>query len=206
MRNTILVLSILLASSSQAAEIAVGAQHVIALSMGEERFAGGELTIEQGRGFAAFVDLFWSERFSTRAAATFVNPAVILFPDAPPPSDVDLGTLGMDIYSATARVHFAPRSRVSAYAGAGGALVLLGNLEDRFGDELELELDPVTTFVAEGGVRYRVAPRITLELGVTYLPLEGDLQILRADDPRIPLPATVAVDPLIVSAGASWRF
>jgi len=203
--RTILVL-LLFAGSVQAAEIAAGAQHVIALAMGEERFDGGELTIENGRGFAAFVDVFWSERFSTRAAATFVNPAVILFRDTPPPNDVDLGTLGMDIYSATARFHFAPRSRFSAYVGAGGALVLFGNLEDRFGDDLELELDPVTTFVAEGGMRYRVAPRITLELGAAWLPLEGEPQVRRANDPRIPIPAKVAVDPLIVSAGASWRF
>ena len=66
--RTILVL-LFFAGSVQAAEIAAGAQHVIALAMGEERFDGGDLTIENGRGFAAFVDVFWSERFSTRAAA-----------------------------------------------------------------------------------------------------------------------------------------
>jgi hypothetical protein len=206
MRKAILLLCFLLTPCVHAAEIAAGAQHVIALAMGEERFDGGELTIEQGGGFAAFVDVFWSERFSTRAAATFLNPAVILFADETPPGDVDLGTLGLDIYSATARVHFAPRSRVSGFAGAGGALVVIGNLEDRFGDDLELVFDPKMTFVAEGGVRYRVAPRFTLELSVAYLPLEAEPDVSRADDPRIPLPATVSVDPLIVSAGASWRF
>lgn len=206
MRTTILLLLFFLTTSVHAAELAAGAQHVIGLAMGEERFDGGELTIEQGRGFAAFVDVFWSERFSTRAAATFINPAVILFPDTPPPADLDLGTLGLDIYSATARLHFAPRARISAFAGAGGALVVIGNLEDRFGDDLEVVFDPEITLVAEGGVRYRVTPRLTVELNAAYLPLEAKPDVLRANDPRIPLPATLSVDPLIVSAGASWRF
>ena len=206
MRNAILLLCILLTTSVHAAELAAGAQHVIGQAMGEERFDGGELTIEEGRGFAAFVDVFWSERFSTRAAATFINPVVVLFSDTPPPADVDLGTLGLDIYSATARVHFAPRARISTFAGAGGAVVVIGNLEDRFSDDLELVFDPEITFVVEGGVRYRVTPRITVELSAAYLPLEAKPDVLRANDPRIPLPATVSVDPLIVSVGASWRF
>ncbi|MEO8383549.1 MAG: hypothetical protein ABI779_28080 [Acidobacteriota bacterium] len=206
MRNAILLLCLVLAVSANAAEVAAGAQHVLALSTGEERFDGGKVTFEPGRGFAAFVDVFWSERFSTRAAATFVNPAVILFADATPPGDVDLGTMGLDIYAATARIHFASRSRFSAFAGAGGALVVIGNLEDRFGDDLDLQFDPKMTFVAEGGVRYRIAPRITLELGAAWLPLEVEPDIRKANDPRIPIPSTVSVDPLIVSAGASWRF
>lgn len=206
MRSAIVTLGLLLAAPVLAAEVEAGAQHLVAIAMGESRFDGGELTFEQGRGFGAFVEVFWSEWFSTRAAATFVNPAVILFPEAPPPNDVDLGTLGLDIYSATARVHFAGRSRFSAYAGAGGALVVIGNLDDRFGENVEIEFDAKTTLVAEAGVRYRIRPRIALEVGVMYLPLEAEPNVRRATDPRIPLPASVAVDPLIVSAGASWRF
>jgi outer membrane protein W len=84
--------------------------------------------------------------------------------------------------------------------------VFIGNLDDRFGDDIEVEFDPELTFVAEGGVRYRIHPRIALEVGVTYVPLEATADMLRANDPRVPLPRTVAVDPLIVNVGAAWRF
>jgi outer membrane protein W len=178
--------------------IEAGAQHVIAMTTGDT----GALDVEPGRGFGAFVEVFWREGLSTRAAATFVNPAAILYPESSP-SNVDLGTLGLDVYSATARWHLAPRSRISAYAGGGGAFVLIGNLEDRFGSEVEIDFDPELTFVAEGGLRYRFRERIFVELGVTYLPLEGNADVRRTN---VTLPETFAFDPLIVSAGAAWRF
>jgi len=202
MRRASFFLLLLLALPLHAAEIEAGGQHVIAMPSGDT----GTLDIKTSRGFSAHVEVFWSDRVSTRGAATFLNPAAILFPDSPPPTDVDLGTLGLDIYSATARIHFGTHARVSAFAGGGAALVVIGNLDDQFGDAVEVELDPETTFVAEAGLRYRLFPRVVLEMGVTYMPLEAEANTLRATDPRYPLPSTIAVDPLIVSVGAAWRF
>lgn len=202
MRSISLLLAVLLCASLAAAEVEAGAQHVVVLPTGDT----GTLDIVAGRGFAVFADVVWSPRFSTRAAATFVNPAAILFPDEPPPADVDLGTLGLDIYSVTVRVHCGGRLRFSAFAGAGGALFVIGNLDDYFGEAIEAEFDPEVTVLVEGGVRYRIHPRVSLELGVAYLPLEAEAGILLASDPRAPLPSTLGLDPLIVSAGASWRF
>ena len=195
MRRAFVFVLLLLAAPLHAADIEAGGQHVIGIPLGDS----GELDIVTSRGFGAHVEVFWSERVSTRVTAVFLNPAAILFPENPPPSDLDLGTLGLDIYSATARVHFARYARFSAYAGGGAAFVSIGNLDDRFGDEVEINFDPVTTFVVEGGVRYRIHPRIVLELGAAYLPLE-------LDDAPPPLQPTVGVDPLIVSVGAAWRF
>ena len=178
-----LLLLILLAAPLHASDVEAGAQHAIAM------FGDNEgLEIDTSRGFGAHVEVFWSDALSTRAAATFLNPAVFT-PEA------DLGTMGLDIWSATARWHLAPRSRLSGYAGAGAALVTIGNLDDQFGDEIEVEFDPEIAAVVEGGLRYRIHPRIVLELGVTYLPLEAE-----SDG------TTIAVDPMIVSAGAAWRF
>lgn len=199
MKRTLLI--ILFATTMRAAEIEAGAAHVIAVPRDR-----GTLDIEVSRGFAAHAEVFFSDALSTRVAATFLNPAAILFPEDPPPSDVDLGTLGMDVYSATARYHFAPRARLSGFAGAGGALVVLGDLDDQFGTDVEVELDPELTLLGEGGLRYRFRERIILEMSVAYMPLEADSQILRAGDPRYPVPETVTVNPLIVSVGAAWRF
>jgi len=190
---------LLFATSLEATDVEVGAQHVVSIPRDE-----GTLDIEVSRGFGAHAEVFWRDTVSTRFTATFLNPAAILFPENPPPSDVDLGTLGLDIYSATARYHFG--SRLSGFAGGGAALVVIGNLDDQFGEDVELEFDQETTFVVEGGLRYRFRPSIVLELGVTYLPLEAEPEMLRANDPRYPLPSTVTVNPVIVSAGAAWRF
>ncbi|HEX6095048.1 MAG TPA: hypothetical protein VF432_01895 [Thermoanaerobaculia bacterium] len=195
MRRAFVFLLLLLAVPLHAADVEAGAQHVIAIPRGDS----GELDIATSRGFGAHVEVFWSDRVSTRVAAVLVNPAAILYPDDPPPSDLDLGTLGLDIYSVTARVHLAPRRGFSAFAGGGAALVSVGNLDDRFGEEVEIEFDPETTFVAEAGVRYRIHPRIVLEVGAAYLPLE-------LNGAPAPVPPTIGVDPLIVSAAAAWRF
>ena len=192
MKRFLLVL--LFATSLRAADVEVGAQHVVFIPRDS-----GTLDIEVSRGFGAHAEVFWRDAVSTRFAATFLNPASILFPENPPPGDVDLGTLGLDIYSATARFHVPLRGGFSAFAGAGPAYVSIGNLDDRFGEAVEIDFDPQTTFVAEAGIRYRVHPRVVLEAGASYLPLE-----LNGAPP--PLQPTVGIDPLTISAGAAWRF
>jgi outer membrane protein with beta-barrel domain len=193
------IVLLLLALPLAAADFEVGVQHVVAIPMGDS----GDLDVPLGRGFAASGEWFVSPRVSARASVLFVNPEAILFPSTPPPNDVDLGTIGLDLYSVTARYHFAPERRLSAFVGGGGALAVIGNLDDQFGDEVEAEFDNETTFLVEGGVRYRFRPRIFFELSATYVPLEAEPKLVRS---AYPLPDTIGLDPLIVSLGVSWRF
>jgi len=195
-----LLLVLLLALPVAAADVEAGVQHVGTIMTGDSSFDGGELDVESSRGFAASAEVFWSERLSTRLAGTFINPVAVLNP-----GDVDLNTVSLDVYSASARWHFAPEHRFSAYAGAGVAYVSFGNLEERFADDLEMNLDPETALLAEAGVRYRFRPRLFFDLGVTYMPLEGEPVVIR-NNRNLPLPATIAFDPVTLSAGASWRF
>jgi hypothetical protein len=190
---------LLLALPVAAADIELAIHHVVAFPMGES----GDLDIPMSRGFSASGEVFFTRRVSAQATALFINPEAILYPATPPPDDVDLGTLGLDVYYATARWHFAPERRISAFAGGGAALVMIGNLDDQFGDEVEAEFDDEVTFVVEGGLRYRFRSRLFLLLSATYLPLKPETRVIRTS---VPLPETVGVDPLIVSAGASWRF
>jgi opacity protein-like surface antigen len=202
MRVWIAIVALFVARTLCAADFELGAQHVVMKANGE----AGDLNIETSRGFAASGEAFWTEGFSTRLAVTFLNPAAILFPSDPPPDDVDLGTLGLDLYSATARWHVAPRSRFSAYAGAGGALANIGNLDDQFGEDVEIEFEPETAWVVEAGLRYRFRPGIYLEAGATYMGLDAESDVRRSNDSRLDLPERVGIDPLIVSVGAAWRF
>ena len=202
MRVLIAIAALFLAGTLCAADFELGAQHLAMMATGD----AGDLEIETSRGFSASGEVFWTDAFSTRAVAAFLNPAAILYPRNPPPDDVDLGTLGLDLYSATARWHFAPRSRFSAYAGAGGALASIGNLDDQFGEDVEIEFEAETAWVVEAGLRYRFRPRIYLEAGVTYMALDAESDVRRSNDSRLDLPESVGVDPLIVSVGAAWRF
>jgi outer membrane protein W len=177
--------------------------HLATTMRGETAFDGGELDIAPSRGFGASAEVFVSERLSTQFAATFLNPEATLLPDSG--SDVELGTLGLEIYSLTARYHLAPRSRFSYFAGGGAALVSFGNLEDRFGDDLELEYGTETTFLVEMGVRYRFQPRVFLDVAVSYMPLEAEAELVR-NDTAIAAPSRLSLDPVTVSVGASWRF
>jgi outer membrane protein W len=201
MRPAFAILMVLAAAlPCAAADLELGIRHLAMTPMASGSFDGGEVEIVSSRGFGATAEVFWTPRVSTQFAATFVNPATFLNP-----ADVDLGTFGIDTYALTARYHFCPQARFSPFAGGGGALVVFGDLEDRFGDDLEMTFDRQTAFLVEGGLRYRVRPSIILDVAVSYMPLDATPNFVR-NDTTLVLPATVAVDPLTLSVGASWRF
>ena len=189
------VFLVLLALPALGADFEAGLRHVGVFAAGDS----GALDIALSRGFAATGEVFWTERVSTQFAASFVNPEAILEPANAEP--VDLGTLGLDVYSVTARYHFTPEARFSAFAGAGAAVVSIGNLDDQFGDDYEAEFESETTWLVEAGVRYRVLPRLFFDVGASYLPLGAQPERARG-----PVPAELNVDPVTVSIGAAWRF
>ena len=111
----------------------------------------------------------------------------------------------MDTYSLTARYHAAPDARFSPFVGAGGAVVIFGDLEDRFGDDLEMTFDRELGLLVEGGVRVRLVDNVRIEVSASYMPLEATPNHVR-NDTGVALPDSVKVDPLTISAGAAWRF
>lgn len=205
----LLALVLLLAAPLHAADFEFGIRHLSMRPMGDGAFEFGELEIVSSRGFAATAEVFWTPRISTQLAGTFVNPAAILRPaniiTVLPVEDVDLGTFGIDTYSLTARFHFAHDARFSPFVGAGPALVIFGDLEDRFGDEIEMTFDREIAVLVEGGLRYRIFTNVYLDAAVSYMPLEATPNHVRNDTP-VALPEMVKVDPFTISAGAAWRF
>lgn len=203
MKVRLLFVAALFAAVPALAQFEVGGRYVLTMLRGDSAFAGGTLDVDSSQGFEACAELFVSPRVSARASAIFIQPATILFPAAPPPNDVDLGTLGINPITLTARWHFRPESRLQGYAGAGAAIVRFGNLDDQFGDEVEAELENETTFVGEAGVRYQAGAKVALEAGVTYMSLEATLDVRKTN---VPLPETLKLDPLFLTMGVNWRF
>jgi hypothetical protein len=201
-----LVLLCSLATAARAAGFEAGIRHVVSIPMASQESGAGELDIPLSRGFAVTGETYLSPRASVMASIAFLNPEAILYPASGDPSDVDLGTLGMEVYSVTGRWQFVRKGRWSAFGGAGPAFVRFGNLDDRFGEAILATVHNETTFAAEGGVRFQFRPRLAFEVSAAWLPLEGDVEVQQSSDPRVTLPSSVALDPVIVSIGASWRF
>jgi outer membrane protein W len=199
MRRIVIALLLLLPLPAGAAGLEVSIRHVVAQTTGD----AGDLDLPLSRGFGASAGVFWTDRFSTNASVMLVNPEAILFPSNPPAEPVDLGTLGLNVYSLTGRWHIATSRRLGAYVGAGGAIVAIGNLDDQFGDQVYADFENETTFVVEGGLRYRFRPHIFFELGAMYVPLDATPRVQKTN---VPLPETLGVDPVMVSIAAGWRF
>ncbi|HEV7764946.1 MAG TPA: OmpW family outer membrane protein [Thermoanaerobaculia bacterium] len=190
----------LLALPLRAADLELGMRHISSSPRANGAFGNNEIDVEASRGFAATAEVFWTSRVSTQLAGTFVNPPAFIFPE-----DMDLGTFGIDTYSLTARYHLAPDARFSAFAGGGAAIVIFGDLEDRFADDIEMTFDRETALLVEGGLRYRASSRVVIDVAVSYMPLEATPNHVR-NDTTVPLPESVKLDPLMVSVGAAWRF
>jgi outer membrane protein W len=193
MKRLAVLAALLIALPLAAREFEAGVRHVI-VTTGDT----GDLDVKLSRGFAATGEVYFlRHRFSTELSATFVNPEAI-FAD-----EVDLGTLGLQTTALTARWNMRPESHLTFFVGAGPALVTIGNLDDQFDDEVEIDFDSELTVVGEAGLRYRVIPRLALVLTVAYTPVKATPNVRRSN---ITLPRQLAIDPMTFGIGATWRF
>jgi outer membrane protein W len=203
MRRSFAIILLLAAMPLAGADVEIGVRHLSMWPAGEGARDAGSIDVVSSRGFGVGAEVFWTPAFSTQLAGTFFNPAAFL---ESPEGTVDLNTLGIDTWSLSARYDLAPEARWSGFAGAGVALVSFGNLEERFGDTLEIELENHATWLAEGGIRYRYRPRLTLDVAVAWMPVEGKARSIRNDGPHPAPPSSVRLDPVTLSVGAAWRF
>lgn len=148
-------------------------------------------------GFGVTAEVFWIPRISTQLSASFSQPQAILN------GDLDLGTLGINPISLTARFHLRPSARIAPFVGGGPAVVMLGNLDDYFGDDVEADFDHERTFVVEAGVRLRSGPHVVMEMTVSRISLTARPNIRKTN---VALPSPLSIDPIIAGAGIIWRF
>jgi hypothetical protein len=179
-----------------AADFEAGVRHVVVLFSESE---GIDLPVS--RGWAVSSEIYWSKRWSLHTEASFINPAV--FSQQPSGDEVDLDTLNIDTYAATIRWNRG--SRWSSFAGAGAAWVVPGALDDRFGEALEINLENQLTFIVEGGLRWRVHPRVTVDATASWMPLTSPLDV-RRNEGQMVLPDEIELNPLTLSGGVAWRF
>lgn len=154
---------------------------------------------DSDQGFGIGLNVFWSNRVSTEFTASKFSP------EAAFESDVDFGNSSLDMIpiTATLQFHFAPDSRIDPYIGAGVAYVLFDEFDSSNLDELNLgaiDVDDDYGFVINAGLSFDITPNFAILADAKYVPVESEITASGL------APATLEINPLILSVGASFQF
>lgn len=168
------------------------------------------LELDSAEGFGAGVAWFWSENVATElAAARISTPATLRF-TTPPVDSFELGDVEITPVTLMLRYHFAPSGFIDPYIGAGAAYVMLDKFEGGAGLG-EIGLDRITIedeygYAANAGISIRITPSIRLRLDGRYLAIETETRARFTGDPEETDPVDIEIEPLLISAGVSFRF
>ena len=159
-----------------------------------------DFNFDSDQGFGIGLNVFWSNRISTEFVASQFSP------EAAFEGDVDFGSSSLDMIpiTATLQFHFAPDSRFDPYVGAGVAYVLFDEF-DGLDDLDELDIDEIDVdddygFVVNAGMSFDITPNFAIVADAKYVPIEAEINASGL------APATLEINPLILSAGASFQF
>ena len=155
-----------------------------------------DLEFEEDMGVGVLYNRFWTNSFSTEFAYQRLGADLTAsFEDI----DEQVGSLDLDVLSATAQLHFAKGSMISPYIGGGVAYVSgeVGSIDE---DELEdADLENEIEFLANAGLNVGLGRGFALFLDGKYILSEargeGD-----TDDEAL------EINPLIISGGIKFRF
>ncbi|MHB0972367.1 MAG: OmpW/AlkL family protein [Thermoanaerobaculia bacterium] len=158
-----------------------------------------DFNFDSDQGFGIGLNVFWSNRISTEFTASMFSP------EAAFEGDVDFGNSSLDMIplTATLQFHFAPDSRIDPYIGAGVAYVLFDEFDNDELDELDfgaIDVDDDYGFVLNAGLSFDITPNFAILGDVRYVPIESEITASGL------APSTLEINPLIISAGASFQF
>ncbi|HYC90547.1 MAG TPA: OmpW family outer membrane protein [Thermoanaerobaculia bacterium] len=155
-----------------------------------------DLEFEEDMGVGVLYNRFWTSSFSTEFAYQRLGADLtISFEDI----DEEVGSLDLDILSATGQFHFAKGSMISPYIGGGVAYVSgeVGTIDD---DELEdTDLENEIEFLANAGLNVGLGRGFAVFLDGKYILYEARGEGDTEDD-------ALEVNPLIISGGIKFRF
>jgi outer membrane protein W len=155
-----------------------------------------DVEFDEDMGVGILYNRFWTNRFSTEVAYQRLGADLTLsFEDVAE----DVGSLDLDILSATAQLHFMRGGVVSPYIGGGAAYISgeAGSIdEDELGDtDLENEVE----FLANAGINVGLGRGFAVFLDGKYIVYEARGE---GDDEG----DAIDINPLILSGGIKWRF
>lgn len=162
---------------------------------------GVELDAEMGYGLAA--NIFFG-RISTEFAIYRVENELVFRRRAASSSG---DAVEMMPITGVLQFHFAPNGFIDPYIGAGGAYVLLDDVDAP--DELNnldfesIDFDDDIGLVLNAGIGIRITNNFGITLDGKYVPLESSATARRTTGAQ---DTTFDINPIILSAGVSIRF
>lgn len=158
-------------------------------------------------GFGVGINAYLTDAVSAEFTATLVEPdlEVTLFGDDGPRSGPALEmiplTLGL-------QYHVRPVRWMNLYAGGGVAYIVFDDVDlgglDQF-DVESIEVDDEVGFMANIGVTFEVIRNLGINLDARYLGVEPDATV-SFDRGDFVADRTIEFNPLMLSAGLSWKF
>ena len=211
MRNrcyaALLVIALAASVPASAQTIDVFARGVRSAPEGSSTVRGGAAKIElaSGNGGEVGVNLFWGGRLSTELAVASVqhNLDATAFGE-----HVDLGATRVTPVSLLFQLHSNPKGTVDFHAGAGAAIVIMGDIADT----AELQLLGVQSIrfhdrvapAADAGLDLRLTPRWALTIAAKYFDIHSKTTATYTDATQET--AGLVLTQLRLAAGLSCRF
>ena len=155
-------------------------------------------------GYGIAANIFWGDRISTEFAIVRVNSDVGFRQRA-----VANGNSEAELMPITGvlQFHFAPHGRFDPYIGAGGAYVLIddvdapGELNNL--DFERLDFDDDIGLALNAGLGIKLTNNLGITLDAKYVPLESSATAVRTTGST---DVKFDINPVILSAGLSLRF
>jgi outer membrane protein W len=152
-------------------------------------------------GWGLSVNHAWCDHVSTELAVALTNNNASLRIDGTPV--LDLGQLKQTVVTGVGQWHFARKSAIDPYVGAGAAYVKTKNL-----NSADLALAGIGTvkirnkasWVANAGMNVNLTPRLAVVFDAKYIALQPESSGATGSSQKLKL------DPLVYSAGIRLRF
>lgn len=167
------------------------------------------LEIDNETGYGAAINLYLSNNFSVEVGGWIFEPDAIVTRTG----DISAALLTPQTIvpiTAVLQYHFSPDGAWDVYVGAGGAWILIDDIEGNV-DEIEqsdierIEFDDDAGLVVNLGLNIALTDTILINLDARYVPLESASTVVFGSG-ESSSGADISFNPLIISAGAILRF
>lgn len=167
------------------------------------------LEVDDERGYGAAINVYLTRNFSAEIGGWIMEPDAIVTQSG----DISAALLGSHRIipiTAVLQYHFSPDGAWDFYLGAGGAWVLIDDIEgdddDVESEDIErIEFDDDVGLAVNLGVNIALTDTILLNIDAKYVPLEAASTVVFGSGEARP-GRDISFNPLIISVGASLRF
>lgn len=202
---SVILVGLMLAAAPAAAQNVDLGLWATNLNISDTVFDGADdvrLQFDENWGFGVTADIGWGRWLSTEIGLYDLDADGVLAIGGFLEENIDTGRLQMMPVTLTLRAHFGG-DRFDGYVGAGLAYVMIDDLEspdlDLIGTRV-IEVDDVTTWLANAGFSFRVTRGIALGVDAKWISLTADTTSNLGEEFELEL------DPLLISAGIIFRF